>query len=545
MTEDFYDLLELSADASQDELKEAYREQVRVYHPDLNDDDRAQAQFVAVKKAYEILSDPVERQAYDRLGHKDYVAKRTSGIPSPDIWADTDTDADDTSSATASSENSSRETRSGSSRTNTGSKQKRTQRTKTKTGTSSSDGNRRSNRTTSNRSSGTSSRSDATSSSSTRSSSTGSSSTTGRSTGHSSNSSKSTSRSQTSSSNAASSARSSGSSTGSSSGSSRSNTTQNAGASASRTGGSTGSKTGGSSTGTRQSSGGTTSSASTGTGTGTGANQRRKRRRSSSSGTGTETRSETARADARTEMDAGTDSNADEQATRFRRLRNNAVARWWRRQRFGLTLLWLSVLIYALGLGDFALGNRTALETLRTDLLAIGPDPNGLWTAITSGRYGIDTGTEFIVRSELVAPPVEPVQWYAALTGLVGVVLLALLAVRLGWREESWDPVSIDETILLSIALAISTTLVGGPLLAGAVLMPFLFTVIVGHTRRGPGWTPSYLYVLPVLAPLCGFALGATGSATLPVELVTFVVLPVVGGLGLPLRATIRKHFGR
>ncbi|ELZ02583.1 hypothetical protein C481_07946 [Natrialba asiatica DSM 12278] len=203
------------------------------------------------------------------------------------------------------------------------------------------------------------------------------------------------------------------------------------------------------------------------------------------------------------------------------------------------------MLIYVLGLGDFALGNRTALETLWADLLAIGTDPNGLWTAITSSRYGIDTGTEFIVRSELVAPPVGPVQWYAALAGLVGVVAVALVVVRLGWREASWDPVSIDETILLSIALTISTTLVGGPLLAGAVLMPFLFTVIVGHTRRGPGWTPSYLYVLPVLAPLCGFALGATDSATLPVELVTFVVLPIVGGLGLPLRATIRKHFGR
>ncbi|MFC7230748.1 DnaJ domain-containing protein [Saliphagus sp. GCM10025308] len=96
---DFYDLLDISSDASQDDVKQAFREQVRVYHPDLNDDDRAQAQFTALKKAYDILGDPVERQAYDRLGHEDYVAKRTSGLPSPDLWksardTDEDTDAD-------------------------------------------------------------------------------------------------------------------------------------------------------------------------------------------------------------------------------------------------------------------------------------------------------------------------------------------------------------------------------------------------------------------------------------------------------------------
>lgn len=197
------------------------------------------------------------------------------------------------------------------------------------------------------------------------------------------------------------------------------------------------------------------------------------------------------------------------------------------------------------GLGDFALGNRTELEALRADLVAVGLDPMALRTALSSSRYGIDTGTEFVARSELVTPPVESLQWYAALGGIVGVVVVSLLLVRVVWREETWKPVSIDETILLAVALAIPTTLIGGPLLAGAVLMPFLFTVIVAHTRRGPGWKPSYLYVLPVLAPLGGFAVGFAGYATLPVELVAFVVLPLAGAFGLPLRATIRKHFDR
>ncbi|ELY26621.1 hypothetical protein C500_15710 [Natrialba magadii ATCC 43099] len=208
-------------------------------------------------------------------------------------------------------------------------------------------------------------------------------------------------------------------------------------------------------------------------------------------------------------------------------------------------MLWLSVLVYLAGLADFALGNETGLESLRTELAAVGTDPAAIWGVLESGRYGIDTGAAFVERSEIVTPPVAPMEWYAALGGFVALVLGAILVVRLVWREETWRPLSIDETILLAIALGVSTTLIGGPLLAGAVLMPFLFTVIVAHTRRGPGWKPSYAYVLPVLAPLCGFAAGFAGYATLPVDLVLFVVLPLLGALGLPLRATIRKHLGR
>jgi curved DNA-binding protein CbpA len=87
MADDFYALLEVPRDADQDQIKSAYREKVQEYHPDHNDDPRANAQFTALRKAYDTLGDPVERNAYDRMGHLDYVAKRLSGLPDPDVWA--------------------------------------------------------------------------------------------------------------------------------------------------------------------------------------------------------------------------------------------------------------------------------------------------------------------------------------------------------------------------------------------------------------------------------------------------------------------------
>jgi curved DNA-binding protein CbpA len=102
MTEDFYELMEVDEDASQDEIKDAFREKVREYHPDLNDDPRAQAQFTALKKAYDTLGDASERNAYDRMGHEDYVAKRIKGLPSPDKWK-TDSSSGGGSSGSASS----------------------------------------------------------------------------------------------------------------------------------------------------------------------------------------------------------------------------------------------------------------------------------------------------------------------------------------------------------------------------------------------------------------------------------------------------------
>ena len=102
MTKDFYDLLGVDEDASKGEVRDAFREMVQEYHPDRNDDPRATAQFTAIKKAYDTLKDPSERQSYDRLGHTTYVAKRMDGMPDPSSWPSDDEDASSTSSSSSS-----------------------------------------------------------------------------------------------------------------------------------------------------------------------------------------------------------------------------------------------------------------------------------------------------------------------------------------------------------------------------------------------------------------------------------------------------------
>lgn len=67
---DYYDVLGVAKNATDDELKKAYRRLAMKYHPDRNPDSKeAEERFKEVKLAYEILSDEQKRAAYDRFGH--------------------------------------------------------------------------------------------------------------------------------------------------------------------------------------------------------------------------------------------------------------------------------------------------------------------------------------------------------------------------------------------------------------------------------------------------------------------------------------------
>lgn len=65
---DYYKILGLERDATQDDVKRAYRKLARKYHPDVSEEPDAEDRFKEVHEAYEVLKDPQKRAAYDRLG---------------------------------------------------------------------------------------------------------------------------------------------------------------------------------------------------------------------------------------------------------------------------------------------------------------------------------------------------------------------------------------------------------------------------------------------------------------------------------------------
>jgi curved DNA-binding protein len=82
MSDDYYNILGISRNASQSEISDAYREMARKYHPDLNlDDAAAKEKFQKVQRAHEVLNDAQKRELYDRYGSSFETVN--SGGPQP------------------------------------------------------------------------------------------------------------------------------------------------------------------------------------------------------------------------------------------------------------------------------------------------------------------------------------------------------------------------------------------------------------------------------------------------------------------------------
>ena len=84
---DYYNILGVNRNASEKELKKAYRQMARKYHPDVNSGDKsAEARFKEINEAYEVLSDPAKRQKYNQFGDQWQHAEQFSNTGQGGPW---------------------------------------------------------------------------------------------------------------------------------------------------------------------------------------------------------------------------------------------------------------------------------------------------------------------------------------------------------------------------------------------------------------------------------------------------------------------------
>ncbi len=77
---DYYETLGVAKDASQEDIKKAYRNLAKKYHPDINKSPDANEKFAQIQVAYDCLSDPDKRANYDRFGTEDPTMNGSSGF---------------------------------------------------------------------------------------------------------------------------------------------------------------------------------------------------------------------------------------------------------------------------------------------------------------------------------------------------------------------------------------------------------------------------------------------------------------------------------